>query len=123
MALQPTLEPILTNDELNLLLDSAAIEDYYGNLPLLESGSVNPNWTPTYDLESAIVAGWRTKAAKAAGGYLFLDNGLSLHREQVIANCLKMADEASKSCIGYMDADNELIKRRVIETQVAQRDY
>ena len=53
-------EPTLTEDELTDLLSQAALEDGAGLAPL------NEEWTPTYDLNAAAVAGWLIKAGRAA---------------------------------------------------------
>ena len=53
-------DPTLSEDDLNNLLGGAALEDAAGLAPL------NEEWTPTYDLNAAAVAGWLTKAGRAA---------------------------------------------------------
>lgn len=53
-------EPSLSEDELDELLSAAALEDAAGLAPL------NEEWTPTYDLNAAAVAGWLIKAGRAA---------------------------------------------------------
>lgn len=54
------IDPALTEDELDELLVAAALQDANGLAPLHEE------WTPTYDLNAAAVAGWLTKAGRAA---------------------------------------------------------
>jgi hypothetical protein len=53
-------DPTLSEDDLNELLVAAALEDAAGLAPL------NEEWTPTYDLNAAAVAGWLIKAGRAA---------------------------------------------------------
>ena len=53
-------EPALTEDEVEELLDAAALEDKAGLAPLHEE------WTPTYDLNAAAAAGWLLKAGRAS---------------------------------------------------------
>ena len=54
------IEPTLTEDDLDELLAAAALQDIHGLAP------ANEEWTPTYDLNGAAVAGWLTKAGRAA---------------------------------------------------------
>lgn len=54
------LEPTLTEDDLDELLAAAALQDINGLAP------ANEEWTPTYDLNAAAVAGWLIKAGRAA---------------------------------------------------------
>lgn len=116
MHLQPTLEPTLTQDEMDLILYKNRIMDINGITPDLEG------WIPTYDMVAAVIMGWQVKAAKVAGNYQFADETLELHREQVIANCLKMAQEWSKRCIRAVPIKNDLFTPAVFETQRAY-DY
>jgi len=53
-------EPTLTEDDLGELLAAAALQDINGLAP------ANEEWTPTYDLNAAAVAGWLIKAARVA---------------------------------------------------------
>lgn len=52
--------PALTEEELEDILTTAALEDANGLAPL------NEEWTPTYDLNSAAAKAWLIKAARAA---------------------------------------------------------
>lgn len=54
------LEPTLTEDDLSELLAAAALQDINGLAP------ANEEWTPTYDLNAAAVAGWLIKAGRVA---------------------------------------------------------
>jgi len=54
-------EPVLSEDDLSELLTAASLEDANGLAP------INEEWTPTYDLNAAAVAGWLIKAGRAAG--------------------------------------------------------
>lgn len=53
-------EPVLSEDDLVELLAAASLEDANGLAP------INEEWTPTYDLNAAAVAGWLIKAGRAA---------------------------------------------------------
>jgi len=54
------VEPVLSEDDLGELLAAVALQDANGLAPL------NEEWTPTYDLNAAAVAGWLIKAGRAA---------------------------------------------------------
>jgi len=82
--LQPTIDPAVSDDELEALLAGAVRPDSEGRSP------TDDEWEETYCVAQAIADGWRLKAAKASGAYAFADGNLSLHREQVVENCLKM---------------------------------
>lgn len=48
-------------------------------------------WRPTWALDAAAADCWRRKAAKAAGAFSFTADGHTFQRQQVAANCLRMA--------------------------------
>lgn len=83
--LQPNIDPVISSDELALIVDQAKRADSNGLAPS------DPDWVETYDLAAAVATGWEIKAAKAAGGYAFTDNGQTLHREQIYTQCLAQA--------------------------------
>lgn len=59
-------------------------------------------WTPwfgNWDLALAACEGWRRKAAKAASGYQFTDQGKSLNRNQIFEQCMKMAESYGKKTV------------------------
>jgi hypothetical protein len=52
-------------------------------------------WVPTYDLRRAAAEGWRQKAGKQAAVTDIAVDGQSVYRAQIVAHCLRMADEYS----------------------------
>jgi hypothetical protein len=75
--------PTLTEDELEELLASAALEDVNGLAPL------NEEWTPTYDLNAAAAQGWLIKAARAAA--IVDEPTAGVVTSRVFENCRAMA--------------------------------
>lgn len=61
-----------------------------GSVIWIDSGT---EWLPTWDLEAAAGAGWRLKAAKAAGRFDYTDEGQSFSRSQVVRACIAMAEQ------------------------------
>ncbi len=49
-------------------------------------------WTPTYDVNHAAAEAWTRKAGKAAAMVSFQADNARFDRDQVIANCLTMAE-------------------------------
>lgn len=47
-------------------------------------------WTPTYSLNYAAYLAWGMKASRAASRISMTSEGATFHREQYIANCLRM---------------------------------
>lgn len=58
------------------------------------------SWMPTWDLNAAAAEGWRWKAALAAGRYDFGGGQARLARSQVVAQCLKMAQQFARKSMG-----------------------
>ncbi len=77
--------PVLTDEDLDELLRAARRPDSGGLLPS-ESG-----WVATYDLDDAACVGWEIKAARAAAGFDFGEDGQRFSRSQIHAQCLAMA--------------------------------
>lgn len=77
--------PALSEDELNDLLATAALEDAGGLAPL------NVGWTPTYDLNAAAAAGWLIKAGRAAKLTEIDTPGSGIVTAKVFDNCRAMA--------------------------------
>jgi len=69
------VEPTLSEDELDELLEKASMMDGDGNLPS------SLGWSPTYDLNSAAAAGWMIKAGRAS----------TLADSKVFENCCEMS--------------------------------
>jgi len=79
-------DPVLTEEELDLLLEGCRLEDSEGVAP---GGT---DWIGTYDLSRAAAEGWRWKAGKAASRYQFASEGVgSFNRNQVVEACERMA--------------------------------
>ncbi len=78
-------DPTLTVDDLDELLAAAALQDINGLAPL------NEEWTPTYDLNAAVVAGWLVKAGRAAATVEVDPPGSGIITSKVFENCRAMA--------------------------------
>ena len=72
--------------------------DRSGNEPFLvddltipPTTSVNPNWTPTFDLNAAAADVWTEKAGKLAGRFDFQADGGSFNRSQQHTHAMNMA--------------------------------
>lgn len=76
--------PVLTDDEVGLLLDGVKVVDLYGLAP------VDPGWAPTFDLDAAALEGWRWKAGQVAGDFAFSADDASYSKGDVIAHCERM---------------------------------
>ena len=79
-----TVEPLLTGDEVDQLIEVAKCVD---------TDNYTPNdseWTATWDIARAVLEGWRIKLGKASAMHNFADGGVTLHREQVFSNIEKM---------------------------------
>ena len=76
-------EPVLTGDDLDELLNAASLEDANGLAP------INEEWTPTYDLNAAAVAGWLIKAGRAAATVDSPESGPVTSK--IFDNCRTMA--------------------------------
>lgn len=90
-ACAPDCSPILSDDDVDLLINLAREIDEFGILPFLSNGDINTNWQPTWYINRAINKGWKLKAAKCAGAFDYSDSDLKLSRSQMIKNCLEMA--------------------------------
>lgn len=77
-------EPALTEDELDELLAAAALEDKDGRAPLVEE------WTPTYDINSAVATGWLIKAGRASSTTETEPESFYV-TSKVFDNCCRMA--------------------------------
>ena len=78
---EATSEPVLTDDDLNDLVDAAARADADGRY------RDNPAWEPTWDLNAAAAEGWARKASKAANAFNFAEDGQRFDRSQIYAHC------------------------------------
>jgi len=67
------------------------IMDVSGERPRLSSGSVNTDWTGTYDLASAAADIWNEKAAAIASEFDFDADGLDAKRSQAVTQYMQQA--------------------------------
>lgn len=111
--LQPTLDPVIEPDELALIVELGKRNDKNGLKP------TDDGWIETIDINWCIAQGWQIKASKAASDYHFKNEGLEMHREQIIANCLKMVQEyKNKISITSVPIQNTLLRRAPYESQI-----
>lgn len=91
---QPTVDPELSDDELDMLLAEHAVTvDADGNLPNADG------WTPTYSTVGVWIAvkeAWLLKAGKAAARFDFATDGQRFQRSQVLDHCRAMADRYAR---------------------------
>ena len=76
-----SVEPTLTEDELDQLLDMARRPDVFGALPS------DTDWEPTWNLDYAAAVGWHWKAGKVTANFDFSTDGQSFQRSQVWQHC------------------------------------
>ena len=86
------VEPTLTDTELDELLIPCCLMDKAGNAP------VDPDWTPTYDLNLAASNGWLIKAARAAAMVEVDPPGSGIMTSKVFENCRAMARIYGAKC-------------------------
>ncbi len=82
--------PVLSADELDLLLDMHRTADASGVAP----GATG--WVGTWDLNRAACEGWKWKAAKVAGNFTFSADGATFNRSEILANCERMIAQYSR---------------------------
>ncbi len=80
-----------TDPVLATLIAAYPVLDVAGEKPRLSSGSVNTDWTATYDLASAASDIWTEKAANIAGEFDFNADGMDAKRSQAVEQYLKQA--------------------------------
>ena len=78
------VEPLLTDTEIDELLEQSSVIDAEGNAPTSE------DWLPTYDLSSAAASGWLIKAGRAASTTETEPDSVNV-TSRVFANCLRMS--------------------------------
>ena len=86
--------PVLSDDELELLLDGVKVADSAGLPP------TDASWSETYDLNRAACEGWRYKAGKVAGSFDFQADGASYSRSQMLEMCHKMVAQYQRKVAG-----------------------
>lgn len=97
MMVQSSLEPTLSSDEIQAILNMVKVVDSNGYAP------TSALWTGTYDLRRAAAEGWRLKAAKAASYYAFSDSGASYNRQQIYDHCISIMKEYSKGSLSSVN--------------------
>jgi len=78
-------DPAITEDELEDLLEAAAMPDGTGKTPETEG------WSPTYDINRAASEAWLIKAARAAALVEVDPPGSGIVTSKVFDNCRQMA--------------------------------
>lgn len=101
MMVSPDEDPVLSADEVQILLDDARVADRYGLLPS------DASWEGTWRLNQAAARGWRVKAGKAASRVDMSNPPYSLSRDQLIKHCQEMAKEFSKGDNGTIYTGHE----------------
>ncbi len=80
-----------TDATLVTLIAAYPVLDVAGETPRLSSGSVNTDWTATYDLASAAADIWSEKAANISDEFDFDADGAAFKRSQAVEQYLKQA--------------------------------
>lgn len=94
MTAEPTTATY-SDDTLEEYIERYSCVDENGESPRVPSTStpgemmVNPDWTETYDLNSAAAAVWQEKAALVAHKHDFSADGASYTRSQMYEMCMK----------------------------------
>lgn len=78
-------EPVLTETEVEEVLDAAAVADNEGNSPS------NDDWSPTYDINKAAAEAWLIKAARASALTEVDPPESGIVTSKVFDNCIVMA--------------------------------
>src|SRR5689334_7839373 len=84
--------PALTDDELDAILVPCCLMDADGLVPS------DPDWTPTYDLNSAAASAWLVEAARAAATVEVDPPGSGIVTSKVFQNCRAMARVYRAKC-------------------------
>lgn len=86
-----------TDDDIRAFIEAHPLEDARGEGPWVESATtpgtleVNPDWTPTYDLNAAAADVWEEKAAVLAQDFDFQADGGNYSRSQAYEQAMKQA--------------------------------
>ena len=73
------------------LVDELGYEPYYYDMTIPPVKKVNPDWTPTYDLNAAAASIWNEKAAALTENVDFNADGQSVSNSQTFEHAKKMA--------------------------------
>jgi hypothetical protein len=86
--------------EAHPLVDELGYEPYYFDMTIPPVKKINPDWTPTYDLNAAAADIWSEKAAMLANNVDFNADGQNISYSQTFEHAKKMARYfASKSSV------------------------
>ncbi len=103
MMVSPTEDPVLSGDELELLLEDALVVDYLGLAPKQSDGTATTGYTATWDLKRAAAAAWEVKAGKVASRFDFNSDVHGYKRDQLQKHCLEMAKQYRKGDVGTIN--------------------
>ncbi|MCB9136502.1 MAG: hypothetical protein H6636_13840 [Anaerolineales bacterium] len=84
-------EATYSDEVLAEYIERYPISDALGETPLLEGGTENPDWEPSYDLFAAAAEIWMEKAAALSTKYSFSADGKRHALEQQWEHAAKMA--------------------------------
>jgi len=80
-----------TDDDLVEIIEKHKLTDVAGYDPLLDDGTDNEEWTPTYDLHAAASEIWAEKAATESGRMDFKVEGGDFSASQVYEHAMVMS--------------------------------
>lgn len=89
LKLQASIEPVLTDQELEDLLTIHALEDVNGLAPSATG------WVGTWDFPAALRDGWLLKAAKVVPDINYTADGAQYSMSDMHAHCLMMAEKVA----------------------------
>lgn len=110
----PDQRPVLSDTDLDALLDRVAVADTQGRAP----GS--DGWEAAYDVNQASARAWRVKAGRVAGDFTFSADGATFNKADLMAHCLEMEhtyaalSHGTMTTLGTGAVDLDLIARTVI---------
>lgn len=90
MAAEPTTA-IYSDADIQTYVKAHPLTDAYGYSPDDPDGlfDINPDWTPTYDLNAAAADIWEEKAGLLAGDFDFSADGANYSRSQAYEQAMK----------------------------------
>jgi len=91
---QASVDPTLSDDEIETLLALASVVDADGLIPS------DAGWTATYDLNRAAAEGWRWKAGKVAPRFDFGTDVSRFSRAQLHKHCMEQAADYARRISG-----------------------
>lgn len=95
-------EPLLTADDLDLLVEIAKKPDSDGRTPS------DVDWVETWDLNHAAMTGWEWKAGKASAGIAFSEDQQSFSVQQIYDHCMAQAHHYARGTGGSVTVDSFL---------------